>query len=130
MEGYTTNRIEGGENEFEEKYGQSPEKVPQVLLNLVPKTKSNQVPKALQYQVSQALSYLVLQGSLYQVPKGLSDWPIIHNLAVHPDAWYECMLQCGVVWCGEFPCFLHLRYIFNNKFSQRLLRDFLRLLSF
>ena len=81
MEGYTTNIIEGGENEFEENHRQGPEKVPQVLLNLVPKTKSNQVPKALQYQVSQALSYLVLQGSLYQVPKGMSDWPIIHNLA-------------------------------------------------
>ena len=43
-------------------------------------TQLNQVPKALQYQVPQALSYLVLQGSLYQVPKGMSDWPIIHNL--------------------------------------------------
>ena len=26
-------------------------------------------------------------------------WPT-ENVFLHPDHWYECMLQCGVVWIG------------------------------
>ena len=27
-------------------------------------------------------------------------WPT-ENVFLHPDHWYECMLQCGIVWVGE-----------------------------
>ena len=30
-------------------------------------------------------------------------WPT-ENVFLHPDHWYECMLQCGIVWVGKlFP---------------------------
>ena len=28
-------------------------------------------------------------------------WPT-ENVFLHPDHWFECMLQCGVVWMGEW----------------------------
>ena len=27
-------------------------------------------------------------------------WPT-ENVFLHPDHWYECMLQCGIVWVGK-----------------------------
>ena len=30
-------------------------------------------------------------------------WPT-ENVFLHPDHWYECMVQCGIVWVGKlFP---------------------------
>jgi hypothetical protein len=27
-------------------------------------------------------------------------WPT-SDVLHHPEHWYECMLQCSIVWCGE-----------------------------
>ena len=32
-------------------------------------------------------------------------WPT-ENVFLHPDHWYECMLQCGIVWVGELETIL------------------------
>ena len=32
-------------------------------------------------------------------------WPT-ENVFLHPDHWYECMLQCGIVWVGELESIL------------------------
>ena len=34
-------------------------------------------------------------------------WPT-ENVFLHPDHWYECMLQCGIVWVGE----LHIKWAY------------------
>ena len=40
-----------------------------------------------------------LQGTL-AVLVGFVLWPT-ENVFLHPNHWFECMLQCGVVWMGE-----------------------------
>ena len=34
-------------------------------------------------------------------------WPT-ENVFLHPDHWYECMLQCGIVWVGKYLSFVNL----------------------
>ena len=43
-------------------------------------------------------------------------WPT-ENVFLHPEHWYECMLQCGIVWMGKF---IHA----NLSFSLIYLKDF------
>ena len=40
-------------------------------------------------------------------------WPT-KNVFHHPDRWYECMLQCGVVWMGEFYRLVGLFFCISN----------------
>ena len=40
-------------------------------------------------------------------------WPT-KNVFHHPDHWYECMLQCGVVWMGEFYRLVGLFFCISN----------------
>jgi hypothetical protein len=54
-------------------------------------------------------------------------WPT-ENVFLHPDHWYECMLQCGIVWVGKLGAAggdVDLESFINIIFQRPVLRSFL-----
>ena len=46
-------------------------------------------------------------------------WPT-ENVFLHPNHWFECMLQCGVCWMGMF----HYNPI-NNQLLNPIIKNYL-----
>ena len=40
-------------------------------------------------------------------------WPTV-NVFKHPSHWYECMLQCGIVWVGELRTNVASSFLFKQ----------------